>query len=715
LQALHLEQRLPVLRFRICTRICTRIRTPTHRWSLAIMIRMPLLCLLLMTGSLVAVLGAADTEQSIPIFCQNVQPGTHFASQLTAVAGQEVAANEYILTFDQAGATIATTTGTVIATTTATPSINVLSPDETAYDYPADDVIQEMTASGIAMPEILIVGGSSAGVGPYGVVSCALAWFGDSNEAGVSDTFFWTAQQPAIQAGTPVLSLETTTPNGTAVTATVGTAFSFQVSATNSPTFYSLLSLNPPSFSPPPGLNLNPTTGVLSGTPTSAGSWVLELTAGNAVWSGSEEITLNIAPSAGAPQISSAVSATATIGAAFSYQITASQSPTGYAASDLPNGLTCNIHSGLVSGTPTVPGTFEVTLTASNAGGSSAATVSIVVAPAATAPVMTNAITYSATVGTPFTLALTATNAPVSFALGVFYNDPALGLTELPPGLTFTAATGVISGTPTASGIFSLGVYASNAFGLGAISLIGITIAPSSPPVISSSKTALATVGSGFSYQITASNSPTGFQAGALAPGLGIDTATGVISGTPTTAGIFVVVLKATGTGGTGVSLLTITIISSPAISPPIVTSASNASAQTGVAFTYTISGSNTPTSFSAAFLPVGLTLNSATGVLSGTPAVGGTCSITIIASNAGGSGSAVLTLIISGGTNTATGGSGTSGATTSGVVTGGGTGQVSGGGSSSAGCGLGAGTALLMASLIGLRQRRLRQPTSRP
>ncbi len=72
-----------------------------------------------------------------------------------------------------------------------------------------------------------------------------------------------------------------------------------------------------------------------------------------------------------APVISSATTATATVGTAFSYQITASNSPTSYAATGLPAGLSINTTSGVISGTPTAAGTSTVTLTATNTGGTS--------------------------------------------------------------------------------------------------------------------------------------------------------------------------------------------------------------------------------------------------------------------------------------------------------------------------------------------------------
>ena len=81
----------------------------------------------------------------------------------------------------------------------------------------------------------------------------------------------------------------------------------------------------------------------------------------------------------GYPTLTSSPDANGTSGQAFSYQILAGNSPAAYGAAGLPAGLSVNTSSGLISGTPTIPGEHNATISAANAAGTTSMTLSLVV------------------------------------------------------------------------------------------------------------------------------------------------------------------------------------------------------------------------------------------------------------------------------------------------------------------------------------------------
>jgi len=169
--------------------------------------------------------------------------------------------------------------------------------------------------------------------------------------------------------------------------------------------------------------------------------------------------------------------------------------------------------------------------------------------------------------------------------------------------------------------------------------------APVVTPVITSSLTANGQVGNVFSYQIVASNTPTSYNATGLPAGLSVNTTTGAITGTPTASGNSNITLSATNTGGTDSKTLVLTVV---AVAPTI-TSTLTASGQELTAFSYQITASGLPTSYNATGLPGGLSVNTTTGLITGSPNAGtrGIWNATISATNTGGPGSATLVLTV--------------------------------------------------------------------
>ncbi len=261
-----------------------------------------------------------------------------------------------------------------------------------------------------------------------------------------------------------------------------------------------------------------------------------------------------------APVITSPTSAGGTTGSAFSYTITASNSPTSFNATGLPAGLSVNTGTGVISGTPTSAGTSTVTISAKNSGGTGTATLTLTISAANVPPVITSA---------PFASpnpAMLGQSVNFTTAASDANSDTLTYVWNFGDGATASGASATHA--YAAAGNFTASVTVTDGHGGTGSATLALTInaAPPQAPAISSATSASGTVGSAFTYVISASNSPTSFNATGLPTGLSVNTASGVISGTPTTAGTSSVSLSATNAGGTGSATLSLVI--NPATSP---------------------------------------------------------------------------------------------------------------------------------------------------
>ncbi len=238
---------------------------------------------------------------------------------------------------------------------------------------------------------------------------------------------------------------------GLSATGTASIAFDYQIEASNNAQSYSATGL-------PTGLSCDPSAGLISGTPTETGTFPATIDAVNLGGTDSETLALVIValPS---PVISSSLNTTGTEDAAFSYQIEASNNPTSFSASGLPAGLGYDPSTGLISGTPTVDGTFGPSISAINLGGTDTETLTLIIQQPP--PVINSSLSASGSNGAAFSYQIVANNGPVSY-----------GATGLPPGLSIDPSLGIISGTLTGGGLFPVTISASNPGGTGSATLM---------------------------------------------------------------------------------------------------------------------------------------------------------------------------------------------------------------------------------------------------
>jgi uncharacterized repeat protein (TIGR01451 family) len=358
------------------------------------------------------------------------------------------------------------------------------------------------------------------------------------------------------------------------------------------------------------------------------------------------------------PGPQSSVSGTAITPLAIAPLVTDS-SPTAtltYAATGLPTGLSINTSTGLISGTPnSVAGSpYTVTVTATdNDNFSGSATFNWVVTAVVNKVSVTNPGTQSSIEGTAITaLAIKSTDSSPTATL-------TYSATGLPTGLSISTSTGVIAGTPTSAGTFSVQVSSKDATGASASASFTWNVLPPTSLDLLAVPGGTVRTGSLVAYGVFISK---GSAAGTLSGTVSF-TANGVpIAGCSNlhlilgltacvtsfaSVGSYAVVATYSGDPHFGSSSASLTEVVNQ---PPAFTSAATASATVGkpLSFMVTASGSPAPSFSESGSLPKGVILSS-TGLLSGTPApgTGGSYAITITAADAGGTTQQKFTLVV--------------------------------------------------------------------
>jgi len=308
----------------------------------------------------------------------------------------------------------------------------------------------------------------------------------------------------------------------------------------------------------------------------------------------------------------------------------------------LPVGVALNATTGALSGTPTATGTSAITVRATDSSSNTAtAALSLVV----NAAVSVSTTTLPASqVGVAYSQTLAAINGVAPYNWSIISG-------ALPAGLALNATTGVISGTATAVGAGTFSVRVTDSYSKTADQALSIVVGQA----VQTTTTTLAAgmVGVAYSQTLVGSGGVTPYTwsitTGTLPAGLTLTGTTGVIAGTPTTAGTSSFAVQVTDANGQlAAGALSINITS---VSSLVITSASLPAGTVGSAYAQTLaaSGGVAPYTWSVVGggLPAGLTLGTA-GVLSGTPTAAGTSTFTVsVADSASHTASVSLSLLV--------------------------------------------------------------------
>ena len=236
----------------------------------------------------------------------------------------------------------------------------------------------------------------------------------------------------------------------------------------------------------PVGITLNGTTGVVSGTPITAGTFYVTFT-NNDTGEGNTVITTlpmtiypadaDADPDAQPPVLPDYLFKFETymldngeVGTAYSdtYTTSGAEGTVTYSATGLPDGLTLDTATGIVSGTPAA-GTYYLTILATDSGTNPSTTISanlpMWIAPSASSEFYWNyfgvpAALYGVAYNSSFPIVVDTRNGGT-----VTYSQ--IGL---PPGISYNSGTGELTGTPSEVGVFPV-IYTATSTTQGTLTL----------------------------------------------------------------------------------------------------------------------------------------------------------------------------------------------------------------------------------------------------
>ncbi|MEZ5367387.1 MAG: putative Ig domain-containing protein, partial [Bryobacterales bacterium] len=484
---------------------------------------------------------------------------------------------------------------------------------------------QTLTSSGGAAPKTwsIAYGGIPAGLSlnpSTGVISGVPSFAGLSSfTVQVDCCGSGSAQQALTILVNPAPSITTSS----LAQGVVGASYSQTLAATGGTAPYTW---SVSSGALPAGLSLNPATGEISGTPTTAGTASFTIGLSDAA-SATDSQALSIEVLQG-PSITTSSFSAATVGQSISASFEATNGTTPYTWSiisgALPAGLALNTSTGAITGSPTTAETASFTAQVSDA--NSVTDTKALTWTVNAAPSITTSTLPETTVGAPYSSSLAATGGTGALTWSI-----ASG--ALPAGVTLNPTTGALTGTPTAEGTASFTVKAADTNSIETTKALSIVVNPAPSITTSSLPFGVTTVAYSQTAEATGGTAPLSWSiaSGALLAGLTLNPSTGAITGTPAATGTATFTLRVSDARSvTDDSALTIEVYDQPQItttSPLDPLTVGQTVSQTFAA----VHGSVPYTwGILSGTLPDGLTLDASTGVVTGVPAAEGVSSFTV-------------------------------------------------------------------------------------
>lgn len=369
-----------------------------------------------------------------------------------------------------------------------------------------------------------------------------------------------------------------------------------------------------PSGSLPPGISLNASTGALAGTPASAGvfGFVARITDVNGAFSESQlRISVEMPPLT----LNQTALPEGRVGSAYPGAVTATGGTPPYSftlsGGALPPGITL-LSSGALQGVPTQAGQFVFQATVNDSAQASAfgwLTLNVLPSPLS----ITTLTLPAGSPGVPYAAQLQAAGGVTPYSWSVLAGN-------LPPGLALDAATGALSGTPSAAGAYTFTAQVQDSAQNTATRTFTVRFAE--PLVITTSSLPEATEGQQYQTVLAASGGfpPYAFSlaGGSLPPGMTL-AADGTLSGAPGASGQFAFTVQALDSEGLSAErAFTLNVFLRPAI-----VTAALPDGRVGDSYSASLEATGRAPfqwSIASGSLPPGLVLSAGTGVITGTP-----------------------------------------------------------------------------------------------
>ncbi len=390
----------------------------------------------------------------------------------------------------------------------------------------------------------------------------------------------------------------------------------------------------------PEGVTFNPETNTISGTPTTVGSYEVKVVSTDESGNTTETTFTITVEDTTAPTVDPIEDQTTEVNTPIKDVTLNGQDNSGqpvtHEVSGLPEGVTYDSETNTITGTPTTVGSYDVTVVSTDESGNTTETTFTITVEDTTAPDVDPVEDQTTEVNTP--IKDVTLNGEDNSGKPVTHE-----VSGLPEGVTYDSETNTISGTPTTVGSYEVTVVTTDESGNTTETTFTITVEDTTAPTVDPIEDQTTEVNTPIE-DVTLngkdnSGKPVTHEVSGLPEGVSFDPETNTITGTPTTVGSYEVTVVSTDeSGNTTETTFTITVEDTlpPTVDPvedqttevntPIKDITLNGQDNSGKPVTHEVSG-----------LPEGVTYDSETNTISGTPTTVGSYDVTVVSTDESG------------------------------------------------------------------------------